>query len=146
MYCIYKLVTIHYADFSKYSGLLKLKDTKNVCMCMLCFKSDKVELAKCLFETHNFSPSSLWKHLNRHHSAEDAPDFFKLSKAALIQQEDGIRTCRATEVTDGNYSIRTFFNSYHHKKRMNYGVVKLTNTLIVVVFHFEVLLQRSLEN
>jgi hypothetical protein len=111
----YFFLTIHFADFSKYSGLSKLKDTKNVCVCMLCFKSEKVELSKCLFATHNFSPSNLGKHLERHHSAEDAPDFFKLStrgpgKAASIQQEDGIRTCRATEVTDGNSSIRTFFN------------------------------------
>jgi hypothetical protein len=81
---------------------------------MLFFKNDKVELAKCLFAKHNFSPSNFGKHLGRHHSAKDAPDFFKLStsgpsKAASIQQEDGIRTCRATVVTDGNSSIRTFF-------------------------------------
>jgi hypothetical protein len=81
---------------------------------MLCFKSDKVELAKCLFATHNFSPSNLGKHLERNHSADDAPDFFKLTtsgpgRAASIAKEDGARTSHVTEVTDGNSSIRTFF-------------------------------------
>jgi hypothetical protein len=83
---------------------------------MLCFKNYNIELAKCLFATQNYSPSNLGKHIERNHSADDAPDFFKLSKsgpgkASSILQSDDLRTSRVIEVTDGNSSIRTYF---HH--------------------------------
>jgi hypothetical protein len=43
---------------------------------MLCFNNNNVELSKCLIAAmKNFYPSNLNKHLNNHHSVEDATLF-----------------------------------------------------------------------
>jgi hypothetical protein len=80
-----------------------------VCVCYA-FKNNSIQLPKCLFATHNFSPSNLGKHIERNHSADNAPNFFKLSKsgpgkASSILQSDDLHTSWVTEVTDGNSSI-----------------------------------------
>jgi hypothetical protein len=87
-----------------------------VCVCMLCFKNDEVDLGKCLFSTHNFSPSNLVKHMERNHSTVDAPDFFKLTssgrgKVASLHTSDESKRSRTPNVTDCGSSIRTYFNN-----------------------------------
>jgi hypothetical protein len=84
-------------------------------VCMLCYRNEKMELSKCLFSTHNFSPSNLGKHIESMHSASDAPDFFRSTstgpgKAARIP-ESKESASRTTEVTVSNSTIKTYFNN-----------------------------------
>jgi hypothetical protein len=102
-------------DFDKFVGLTKLKGAKDVCVCMLCFRNEKTELSKCLFSTHNLSPSNLGKHIESMHSAKDAPDYFKSTsagpgKAARIPDSRDTAS-RTTEVTNSNSTIKTYFNN-----------------------------------
>jgi hypothetical protein len=91
---------------------------------MICFNNPSVELSKCLFSsTKSYNPSNLNKHITKHHTTKDAPDFFN-----SVTKGQGVAACipmkpdsasQISGVIESTSTINSFFSELSTKQALD---------------------------